>query len=138
MKSYTRKVQYYETDMMGMVHHSNYIRWMEEARIDYMNQLGFSYAQMEADGIYSPVISVECEYKHPCVFGEEITVFVRAESFNGVVLKVAYEMKNGKDETVCTARSEHVFMHKGGSFVRPKREMPDFCEAIEKDISETP
>ena len=138
MKSYTRKVQYYETDMMGMVHHSNYIRWMEEARIDYMAQLGFSYAQMEADGIYSPVISVTCEYKHPCVFGEEITVFVRAESFNGVVLKVAYEMKNEKGETVCIARSEHVFMRKSGGFVRPKREMAAFCEAIENDIRETP
>ena len=134
MKQYRRKVNYYETDMMGMVHHSNYIRWMEEARIDYMDQLGFSYAQMEADGIYSPVISVACEYKHPCTFGEEITVSVSAESFNGVVLKVAYEMKNRKDELICTGRSEHVFMHKGGSFVRPKREMAAFCEAIEKDI----
>ena len=132
MKSYTRKVHYYETDMMGMVHHSNYIRWMEEARLDFMEQLGFPYAQMEANGVYSPVISVACEYKHPCVFGEEISVSVAVESFNGVKLAIAYEMKNGDGETVCTGRSEHVFMHKGGSFVRLKREMPDFVEALEK------
>ena len=135
MKQYRRKVNYYETDMMGMVHHSNYIRWMEEARIDYMDQLGFSYAQMEADGIYSPVISVACEYKHPCTFGEEITVSVSAESFNGVVLKVAYEMKNRKDQTVMSGSSDHVFLHRDGSFVRLKREMPDFCEAIENEMN---
>ena len=47
---YIHKVQYYETDMMGMVHHSNYIRWMEEARIDFMDKLGFSYRKMEEEG----------------------------------------------------------------------------------------
>lgn len=48
---YEHKTQYYETDQMGIIHHSNYIRWFEEARIEFMNQCGFSYAQMEKDGI---------------------------------------------------------------------------------------
>ena len=50
MKPYKRRVQYYETDMMGIAHHANYIHWMEEARIDFMDQLGYSYAQMEEQG----------------------------------------------------------------------------------------
>ena len=57
-KLYAHKVQYYETDMMGMVHHANYIRWMEEARIDFMDRLGFSYRKMEEEGVVSPVRSV--------------------------------------------------------------------------------
>ena len=44
---YEHKTQYYETDQMGIIHHSNYIRWFEEARIDFMDHCGFSYAQME-------------------------------------------------------------------------------------------
>ena len=52
-----RKVQYYETDMMGIAHHANYIHWMEEARIDFMDQIGFPYSKMEAMNIFSPVKS---------------------------------------------------------------------------------
>ena len=48
---YVRKVQYYETDMMGVAHHANFIHWMEEARILFMDRLGFPYAAMEAKGI---------------------------------------------------------------------------------------
>lgn len=51
---YEHKTQYYETDQMGIIHHSNYIRWFEEARIDFMDHCGFSYAQMEKDGLISP------------------------------------------------------------------------------------
>ena len=65
MKAYIRKVQYYETDMMGVTHHANYIHWMEEAKVDFMDQLGFPYTRMEAEGVSSPVIAVSCEYKSP-------------------------------------------------------------------------
>ena len=51
------KVQYYETDQMGVVHHSNYIRWFEEARAEWMEAVGLPYAQLEAEGIASPVLS---------------------------------------------------------------------------------
>ena len=52
MKPYVHRVQYYETDMMGVTHHANYIHWMEEARIDFMQQLGFPYKRMEAAGVF--------------------------------------------------------------------------------------
>ena len=132
MSVYLHKVQYYETDMMGIVHHSNYIRWMEEARIDFMDRLGFPYAEMERKGVLSPVKAVSCEYRHPCSFGDEISIAVRVDSFNSVVMVIVYEMKNRAGETVCEARSEHVFLDREGHFVRMKREMPEFCEAIEK------
>ena len=55
---YIHQAQYYETDQMGIIHHSNYIRWMEEARIAYMDELGFPYKKVEEAGIISPVLSV--------------------------------------------------------------------------------
>ena len=136
MKPYQRKVQYYETDMMGVAHHANYIHWMEEARIDFMDQLGFPYAEMEKKGVLSPVKAVSCEYKHPCTFGDEISVTVSVGSFNGVIMTIDYDMRDASGCTVCTAHSEHVFLDRDGHFVRMKREMPEFCAAIEKSMAE--
>ena len=63
MFTYTRRAQYHETDQMGVIHHSNYVKWMEEARISFMDELGMSYHALEELGIVSPVtgISVESE-----------------------------------------------------------------------------
>ena len=135
-KAFVRKVQYYETDMMGIAHHANYIHWMEEARIDFMDQLGFPYARMEAEGVLSPVKELTCEYRHPCTFGDEISITVSVESFNGVVLAIQYDMRNREGETVCSARSEHVFVNREGRFVRMRRDMPEFCQAIDHVMNE--
>ena len=131
MKPYLHKVQYYETDMMGVAHHANYIHWMEEARIDLMDQLGFPYSEMERKGIFSPVRALSCEYKQPCTFGDEISVTVSIDSFNGVIMTIVYEMKNQNGQTICEARSEHVFLTRDGRFARLKRDLPEFCAAVE-------
>ena len=130
MKPYIRKVQYYETDMMGIAHHANYIHWMEEARIDFMEQLGYPYAEMENHGIFSPVRSLACEYKHPCSFNDEITVTVNVAAFNGARLVLWYEMKNG-DLIICTASSEHAFIDEKGQILHLKRAVPELSQKIE-------
>ena len=58
MKTYLRTVNYYETDKMGVVHHSNYIRYFEEARTYFMEQVGYPYERLEREGIMSPVIGI--------------------------------------------------------------------------------
>ena len=62
MEAYRHTVKYYETDRMGFTHHSNYLRWMEEARIDCMDSLGWPYARFEKAGIISPVTAIECRF----------------------------------------------------------------------------
>ena len=125
------KVQYYETDMMGVAHHANYLHWMEEARIDLMDQMGFPYRRMEAEGVLSPVKSLQANYLKPCTFGDEVDIRVSVRDFNGVVITMGYDMRvNG--EAVFTGSSEHVFLDRGGRFVRMKRVMPEFCEAVLK------
>ena len=123
------KVQYYETDMMGVTHHANYIRWMEEARIDFMDRIGFPYKRMEAEGVLSPVKSLQANYLKPCTFGDEVEIAVRVVDFNGVVITLAYDMRV-TGEPVFTGTSEHVFLDRGGRFVRMKRVMPVFCDAV--------
>ena len=73
-EAYQHKVQYYETDQMGIVHHSNYIRWFEEARTDYMDCLGMGYARMEEMGILSPVLSVSADYLRMVYFGDTVSI----------------------------------------------------------------
>ena len=74
MEPYVRPVQYYETDMMGVAHHANYLHWMEEARIDFMDRIGFPYTRMEAGGVVSPVVEIACRYRKSCTFGDVISI----------------------------------------------------------------
>ena len=127
------KVQYYETDMMGVAHHANYLHWMEEARIDLMDQMGFPYRRMEAEGVLSPVKSLQANYLKPCTFGDEVEITAGIRDFNGVVITITYDMRvNG--EQVFSGTSEHVFLDREGKFVRMKRVMPEFCEEVYRRI----
>ena len=125
MDLYRHKVQYYETDRMGIVHHSNYIRWMEEARIDFLSRIGWDYERLEEMGIISPVTAVACSYKRSTTFGDTVDIGVCVEEFKGVKLKLRYEMKKG-DELVCEGHSEHCFQNKEGRLISLKRE----CEEL--------
>ena len=127
------KVQYYETDMMGVAHHANYVHWMEEARIDFMDRIGFPYKRMEAEGVLSPVKSMQVNYLKPCTFGDEVEITVGVKEFNGVVITMAYDMRVN-DAQVFSGTSEHVFLDREGKFVRMKRVMPEFCAAVEERI----
>lgn len=130
MKPYEHKVQYYETDKMGIVHHSNYIRWMEEARVDFLEQIGWNFDRLEAEGIGSPVTALNGKYKVSTKFPEVVTIIAFVEEFKGVKLKIRYEMKNTKGEMVFEGHSEHCFVNSQGRIVRLKEDFPGFYEIL--------
>lgn len=131
MYTYIHKVQYYETDKMGIVHHSNYIRWMEEARIQCMGQIGFSYSKLEKEGIISPVIGVECRYRNPTTFDDEVEIAVCVEEFKGVRLILGYTMTNVKTgELVLTGKTTHCFTDVSGKPVILRKQSPEFDAAL--------
>lgn len=126
MEPYIHKVHYYETDKMGIVHHSNHIRWMEEARVDFLERIGAGFPAMEARGIYSPVVNISCRYRRPARFDDRIAVRVRIAEFKGVSLKFAYEMTNcGTGELVAVGASEHCFTDTNGKVIRLCKTHPD-------------
>ncbi len=125
-KKYTHLVQYYETDKMGITHHSNYIRWMEEARVDFLKNIGWDYSKLEEMGIMSPVIAVSCKYKLGTTFEEMISIEINVAEYNGAKLTLKYIMTNPKGKTVCEAVSEHCFVNSSGKLIRMKKEYPDF------------
>lgn len=130
---YRHKVQYYETDRMGITHHSNYIRWMEEARADFLEKKGWPYERIEEEGIISPVISIDCRYKKPTTFADEVDIEVSVLEFNGVKLKIGYLMK-AQDEIVCEGESMHCFLSKEGKPVKLSKVLPDFHDMFQSSI----
>ena len=77
MENYKHKINYYETDKMGVTHHSNYVRFMEESRIDFLEKIGWGYDKMEQEGIISPVVSLECNYRNTTTYPDVIEVSVQ-------------------------------------------------------------
>jgi len=132
---YIHTVQYYETDRMGITHHSNYIRWMEEARIDFLSRIGWDYAKLEATGVVSPVINVTCDYKHPTTFADKVSIQVSIKELKGAKLSFAYEMKNENGDTVCLGTSSHAFLNTEGKLIRMKQELPEFYETLAELVS---
>ncbi len=119
MQPYIHKVQYYETDKMGIVHHSNYIRYMEEARVDFLEKIGWGFDRLEQEGIVSPVVGVQVRYKQPARFPERIVVVVQIHKYNGTLMHIGYEMKNAATgQVLCTAISEHCFLDTTGKPLR--------------------
>lgn len=110
MHIYERKINYYETDKMGIVHHSNYIRYFEEARCDLLNNCGLPYYVMEEKGIMSPVLGISCKYKQHITYGDTVEIHVYIKSFTGVKFTVAYEIYDKKTGELCvTGESNHCF-----------------------------
>ena len=131
MIPYRHRVQYYETDKMGITHHSNYIRWMEEARVDFLDQLGWSYKKLEDEGLASAVTAVDGRYRAATTFGDEIQIRMTVSSLKGAVLTLSYIMTNEDGKTVFEGRSEHCFLNRENRIVRLKREAPALYERLE-------
>lgn len=127
MEKYIHKVHYYETDKMGITHHSNYIRWMEEARVDYLEKIGWGYDKLEELGIGSPVIGIKCEYKNSTKFNENIEIEVKIKEYKGVRMTILYEMRNKEtDQIVLIGESKHCFTNQEGKPVILKKQCPEF------------
>lgn len=130
---YEHNAKYYETDQMGIIHHSNYIRWMEEARVFYMAKIGFGYKEMEESGIFSPVISVQCNYKKMVHFDDNVTIKVYVKEYKGLKLTIGYEMRNKENDEVCaTASSVHCFLNAKGRPIQLKKDWPDFHSKLQE------
>ena len=114
---YRHFVQYYETDKMGVTHHSNYIRFMEEARLEFFENLGFDYLEFEKMGVISPVIGLNnIKYRKPSTVGDTLDIEVNVKSYNSIVLTMHYTMKKG-DVLVFEGDSDHCFLTKEGKML---------------------
>ena len=131
MKPYERKVFYYETGKMGIMHHSNYIRIFEESRVFYLQQAGMPFEEIEAKGVLMPVLSVECEYKTPLRFDDTFAVHLKIVKFNGTTLEVDYKVINKDTGALCAVgHSSHCFTNEDLRPLRTKNRYPDIYKVF--------
>lgn len=128
---FERKINYYETDRMGIVHHSNYIRYLEEARCEYLKQIGFPYGELEQKGVMIPVLGVNCTYKHAVTFEDTIKIEVFIKEFSGVKFTVGYNVTNSKDgQIVIQAETKHCFTNQELKPIQLKKYYPEFANKL--------
>lgn len=94
-------VRYYETDQMGIVHHSNYIRYFECGRTAMLKELGLPIERIEEAGVMLPVVSVECRYKTPAVLGDTLRIVTSVDEVPRARLVIRNEVYNPSDQLVC-------------------------------------
>lgn len=138
MEIYQHKVQYYETDQMGIVHHSNYIRWFEEARTDILEKAGFGYDKMEEYGLIIPVLAIEAEYKSMCRYGEIVCIEPIVSRYKGVRLEITYQITDQQSgEIRCLGKSKHCFLNKAGKPVSLQKEFPQIHQLMQRLSSQS-
>lgn len=128
---YEHRVSYYETDQMGIVHHSNYIRWFEDARVDFLEKVGFSYDKMEELGVMIVVLGASCEYKFSARFGDGVIIIPKIAEFNGFKLTVTYRVLNKADgNLLATGETKHCFTDLKLKPIRTKKDFPDIYKVF--------
>lgn len=142
IKPYVRKAHYYETDQMGIIHHANYIHWFEEARVDFMDQIGFSYELAVSTGIDFALLGVACEYKSMVRFNDTVNIQVLLTSLSLTKMTVQYRVTDVVSGKLCaTGESRHCYFDSNRK--RPvslKKALPDLYDLFtslcvpEKDL----
>ena len=113
MYEYSREVFYYETDKMAVVHHSNFIRWLEEARTKFFDDAGMPYEKTEELGVLSPVTGMSFQFKHFARFGDRFTVRLRMTKYTGVRFVISFVIVNQDGELLMEGESRHAFVSAG-------------------------
>jgi len=103
-------IRYYETDQMGFVHHSNYLRYFELARIEWISSLGLSYQKMEERGYLMPVIKANIDFKKPLTFGKSFRIKIESNKMPKVKFELTYEVFLEENEIIATGSTVLAFL----------------------------
>lgn len=137
IQPYEHTVQYYETDKMQVVHHSNYIRWFEEARTYWMDMIGVPYERIEKLGILIPVLEVSAQYKSMVTFKETVLINLRMDKFNGIKASFSYEITEKESGRLCTVgSSSHCFLNSDKKPIILKKSYPQIYEIFKSYVEE--
>jgi len=118
--------RYAETDQMGIVHHSNYAVWFEAGRTDFLNKAGVSNTSIEARGVLLPVYEMNCRYKCPARYEDEIVVLTRLKQISRVRICFSYQVLNAADQRLlATGETMHAWTDRALKPVNAEKAAPD-------------
>ncbi|MGE4545852.1 MAG: acyl-CoA thioesterase [Pedobacter sp.] len=103
-------VRYAETDAQGVVHHSNYLVWFEEARSDFLRQQGLPYSDLEKDGFFVVVTEVAVTYRSPAFYEDRISIETRLVKARGRLLEFVYRILNAEGTLLAEGRTRHLVL----------------------------
>ena len=116
------RVRYAETDKMGVVYYANYFVWFEVGRADWLRSLGWTYREMESEGIILPVIEAHCEYQRPSRYDDEMEVRTEGRMLSAARVEFSYTVvRRGDQQVTASGRTVHAALDASG---RPRR-LPD-------------
>ena len=106
------QVLYADTDMMGVIYHANYLKYFELGRAGLMEDVGYSYVEMEGSGYFAPVYDVQATYKKPIRYGDRAFVRTSIEKNDGVKTVYGYSIVNDHDEICVEGTTTHIIVKK--------------------------
>ena len=124
------RVRYAETDMMGYCYYGNYASYFEVARVEAIRQLGFSYKQMEDDGIALPVLEFSIKYFKPAFYDDELTIETTVIAIPKARIQFEYKTFNADGVLLNAAQTTLVFINK--TTMKPCVAPDDFVMALKK------
>lgn len=134
MEAITRILpRYAETDQMGIIHHSVYAIWYEQARTDYFNSIGMEYDKIEKSGIMTPLVELNCKYKRPAYYNQEVEIRTKLVELSPVKFTVEYNIydKDGNHlnvgKTTLAWASKETF-----KVINIKKERPELYAKMEE------
>lgn len=127
------RVRYKDTDQMGIMHHSNYVVMYEQARTEWLRDMGITYAEIERRGVMSPIIEVHTRFLYPAFYDEVLTVKVSLDEMPSARLVIASEVYNEAGKLINTGSVTLGFMHSDTR--RPCRAPEWFVKALEDYIA---
>ena len=134
--TFERKINYYETDKMGVVHHTNYIRFLEETRCEWLQKLGMPFEEFEKQGITIPVLGVNINYKYHVTFADTILIKPYMKDYTGVRMTVGYEVIDKKTKNiVLTGETKHCFTNRELKPINLKKANKEFSDKFESLLS---
>jgi acyl-CoA thioester hydrolase len=129
--------RYAETDQMGIVHHSVYAIWYEFARTEFFNEIGLRYDELEKSGVITPLVSLNCEYKRPAFYNQEVTIRTRVIKLTPAKFIVEYKVYDRDDNLLNIGTTTLAWADKDSfKVVNLKKVKPDLYKKIEEIVEE--
>lgn len=127
------RVEYHHTDQMGIVHHSNYVKFFEVARTEWLRAIGLTYAEMERRGVMMPIVDVAVKYRNPAVYDELISVTAYVDELPMARMSFRYEVRGEDGREIATGSTTLGFIDKETR--RPQRAPKWLLEVLEKEYN---
>ncbi|WP_248549323.1 acyl-CoA thioesterase [Paenibacillus odorifer] len=155
----TLRVRYQESDQMGVVYHANYLNWFESGRTELLRQLGFTYRELENQGVLLPVTSADLQFKSPARYDDLISVYARMTTFSALRVAFEYQVRRLSEaevrnlegsaatlgqlrsmdlpgELLVTGSTNHVWVNREWKPARLDRALPELFHAIKGALRE--